>query len=350
MPTTRCSTTSSPPWRPTCCNCTAARRPERVAAVKARYGLPVMKAFSIRDAADLAAIEPYRGVADRFLFDAKPPKGVGTAGRQRRVLRLARCWRRFDPARRLHAFRRAQRRQYRRGAARWPARPASTSRPASKARRASRMSALIEDFFRAVAMRARKAPPEPIRCHSPAKRLSESRWRPAAQCRRNGNRHEQADRAQFLPHRTRRAGHVRHVRRPLRRRDADAADPRPARRTGTHAKTDPAFKAELDASQHALYRPAEPALFRRAADRSISAARRSISSATSSTTPARTRSTTASARSCSPSAWARRASSPRPAPASTAWPRPRSRRASACPASSTWARPTSSGRRRTCSA
>ncbi len=65
--------------------------PERVSAVKARYGLPVMKAFSIRDAADLAAIEPYRGVADRFLFDAKPPKGAELPGRQRRTVRLARA-------------------------------------------------------------------------------------------------------------------------------------------------------------------------------------------------------------------------------------------------------------------
>ena len=45
------------------------------------------------------------------------------------------------------------------------------------------------------------------------------------------------------------------------------------------------------------------------------------SSARTSTTPARTRSTTCSARRCSPSGWARPASSPRPAPASTAWPR-----------------------------
>ena len=89
------------------------------------------------------------------------------------------------------------------------------------------------------------------------------------------------------------------------------------------AKRDPAFQAELDASQYALCRPAEPALFRRAADRHISAAPRSTSSATSSTTPAATRSTTASARSCLPAAWARPGSSPRPAPASTAWRRRR---------------------------
>ena len=54
--------------------------PERVAAIKARYGLPVMKAFAIREAADLEKIAPYRGVADRFLFDAKPPKGVELPG------------------------------------------------------------------------------------------------------------------------------------------------------------------------------------------------------------------------------------------------------------------------------
>ncbi len=54
--------------------------PERVAEVKARYGLPVMKAFSIREASDLDAIGPYRGIADRFLLDAKPPVGSDLPG------------------------------------------------------------------------------------------------------------------------------------------------------------------------------------------------------------------------------------------------------------------------------
>lgn len=54
--------------------------PERVAAVKLRYGLPVIKAFAIRDASDLTAIAPYRGLADRFLFDAKPPVGSDLPG------------------------------------------------------------------------------------------------------------------------------------------------------------------------------------------------------------------------------------------------------------------------------
>lgn len=47
--------------------------PERILHIKALYGLPVMKAFSIREAADLDRIDAYIGVADRFLFDAKAP-------------------------------------------------------------------------------------------------------------------------------------------------------------------------------------------------------------------------------------------------------------------------------------
>ncbi|MGN6449309.1 MAG: phosphoribosylanthranilate isomerase [Brucella intermedia] len=54
--------------------------PERVAFIKARYGLPIMKAFSVREASDLAAIAAYQGIADRFLFDAKPPKGSDLPG------------------------------------------------------------------------------------------------------------------------------------------------------------------------------------------------------------------------------------------------------------------------------
>jgi phosphoribosylanthranilate isomerase len=50
--------------------------PQRVAAVKARYGLPVMKALSVSEAGDLAKAAPFLGVADRFLFDARPPKGA----------------------------------------------------------------------------------------------------------------------------------------------------------------------------------------------------------------------------------------------------------------------------------
>jgi phosphoribosylanthranilate isomerase len=54
--------------------------PERVLTIKALYGLPVMKAFSVRSADDLKRVEAYIGIADRFLFDAKPPKGSELPG------------------------------------------------------------------------------------------------------------------------------------------------------------------------------------------------------------------------------------------------------------------------------
>jgi phosphoribosylanthranilate isomerase len=46
---------------------------DRVVAVRTRFGLPVMKALPIAARADLSAIRPYATVADRLLFDARPP-------------------------------------------------------------------------------------------------------------------------------------------------------------------------------------------------------------------------------------------------------------------------------------
>lgn len=54
--------------------------PERVAHVRARYGLPVMKAIGVASAADLAQIDTYAGVADQLLIDAKPPEGADLPG------------------------------------------------------------------------------------------------------------------------------------------------------------------------------------------------------------------------------------------------------------------------------
>jgi len=54
--------------------------PDRVAAVRARYGLPVMKAVGIANAADLARIAEYEAVADQLLIDAKPPEGADLPG------------------------------------------------------------------------------------------------------------------------------------------------------------------------------------------------------------------------------------------------------------------------------
>ena len=49
-----------------------AETPDRVAEVRARYGLPVMKAIGTANEADLPAIADYAQVADQILVDAKP--------------------------------------------------------------------------------------------------------------------------------------------------------------------------------------------------------------------------------------------------------------------------------------
>ena len=54
--------------------------PERVAAVKARTGLPVMKALGVAGPDDLSKITYYETVADQILVDAKPPAGGEVPG------------------------------------------------------------------------------------------------------------------------------------------------------------------------------------------------------------------------------------------------------------------------------
>lgn len=54
--------------------------PERVAEIKARYGLPVMKAVGVADADDLPKLNDYARVADQILVDAKPPKNADLPG------------------------------------------------------------------------------------------------------------------------------------------------------------------------------------------------------------------------------------------------------------------------------
>lgn len=54
--------------------------PERVAQIKARYGLPVMKAVGVAGPEDLAALDTYARVADQILVDAKPPKDADLPG------------------------------------------------------------------------------------------------------------------------------------------------------------------------------------------------------------------------------------------------------------------------------
>jgi phosphoribosylanthranilate isomerase len=54
--------------------------PARVAQIRARYGLPVMKAVGVADESDLAALDAYAQVADQILVDAKPPKNADLPG------------------------------------------------------------------------------------------------------------------------------------------------------------------------------------------------------------------------------------------------------------------------------
>jgi phosphoribosylanthranilate isomerase len=54
--------------------------PQRVAAIRESFGLPVLKVLPIETRADLAAIAPYISVADRLLFDARAPREATRPG------------------------------------------------------------------------------------------------------------------------------------------------------------------------------------------------------------------------------------------------------------------------------
>jgi phosphoribosylanthranilate isomerase len=54
--------------------------PTRLAEIKRKFGREVMKALPVERAADLAILPDYLDVADRLLFDARPPKGATRPG------------------------------------------------------------------------------------------------------------------------------------------------------------------------------------------------------------------------------------------------------------------------------
>ncbi len=54
--------------------------PARAAEIRARHGLPVMKAVGLREASDLAALDLWTGAADQVLVDAKPAPGAALPG------------------------------------------------------------------------------------------------------------------------------------------------------------------------------------------------------------------------------------------------------------------------------
>ena len=54
--------------------------PERVAGLRTRFRVDVIKAIAIAEASDLSAVRAYEDVADMLLFDAKAPVNAGRQG------------------------------------------------------------------------------------------------------------------------------------------------------------------------------------------------------------------------------------------------------------------------------
>jgi phosphoribosylanthranilate isomerase len=54
--------------------------PERAAAIRARFNLPVWKAISVKTRADIDAAKAYADAVDLILFDAKTPDGAALPG------------------------------------------------------------------------------------------------------------------------------------------------------------------------------------------------------------------------------------------------------------------------------
>jgi phosphoribosylanthranilate isomerase len=54
--------------------------PERMAAIRDRFGVPLIKAIAVASADDAAQADPYWDVAEMMLFDAKPDPGASLPG------------------------------------------------------------------------------------------------------------------------------------------------------------------------------------------------------------------------------------------------------------------------------
>jgi len=53
--------------------------PDRIAEIRNKTGLPVIKAIKVRERSDIAQADAYEGVADIILFDAKAPDDMANA-------------------------------------------------------------------------------------------------------------------------------------------------------------------------------------------------------------------------------------------------------------------------------
>lgn len=67
-------------FRPTYLQLHGQETPERAAAIKARTGLPLIKALSIASPEDFAAARTFSGIADWLLYDAKAPENATLPG------------------------------------------------------------------------------------------------------------------------------------------------------------------------------------------------------------------------------------------------------------------------------
>lgn len=54
--------------------------PERVAEIKQRFAIPVIKAIAVRESDDIASASVYSKAADMLMFDARAPKGAALPG------------------------------------------------------------------------------------------------------------------------------------------------------------------------------------------------------------------------------------------------------------------------------
>ena len=54
--------------------------PERTAEIRRRFGVPVMKVLAIQGPDDITAARAYEDIAERLMFDAKPPEGANRPG------------------------------------------------------------------------------------------------------------------------------------------------------------------------------------------------------------------------------------------------------------------------------
>ncbi len=54
--------------------------PERTAEIRQRFAIPVMKVLAIQGPDDITAARAYEGIAERLMFDAKPPEGATRPG------------------------------------------------------------------------------------------------------------------------------------------------------------------------------------------------------------------------------------------------------------------------------